>query len=67
MQRDDDIGHLLDFLNGVIRLGQVDMHTGCNGRPGGRKIFIVAAKPRYDGFAFGCVDSDRLPADRMPG
>jgi hypothetical protein len=38
MQRDEDVRHLLDFLDRVIGLGQIDMHPGSNGRPGCRKI-----------------------------
>jgi len=67
MQRDEDVRHLLDFLDRVIGFGQIDMHPGSNGRPGCRKIFIVAAKTRYDCFAIGGVDGHRLSADGVSG
>jgi hypothetical protein len=43
------------------------MDAGSDGRAGGRKILIVAAKTRDNRFALRGIDSHRLPADRMPG
>jgi hypothetical protein len=48
MQWQEDIGHLLNFLDRVIGLGQIDVHTGCDGRTRRWEIFVIAAKAGYD-------------------
>jgi len=44
MQRNVDVGHLTDLLNGIISFGKINMHARGDGRTGWRKIFIIAAK-----------------------
>ena len=67
VQRDDDISRCFYFLDRFVCIYHIDVNPRCDRRPGGWKIFIVAAKSGYDRFPSGRVDGYRLATDAVTG